>query len=101
MNQIDITKTMEFTRGVARFTRIAINPKTGLQAWRRSYASAALDRVEIIAPERGRYYPEEAQIKRRIRVDDPLLNNKIQFYLEHGTETFYPGDDPLKDSDNN
>ena len=92
MQQIDITNVLGFTRGEARFSRIANNARTGVQAWRRSYTFAPwLDRVEFIIPEDGKYYPGEA--KRHIKADDPKLWEKISFYLEKGISGFFPGDE--------
>ncbi len=94
MQQIDITNCREFTRGVARFSHIATDAKSGVQAWRRSYALEPWrDKVELIRPQGGKYYPEEAQIMRRIPANDPKLREKIDYYLEHGLSGFFPGDE--------
>lgn len=93
MQKIDITKCSEFMVGVARFSRIAADPKTGVEAWRRSYAQPWMDRVEIIVPEAGKYYPEDARIMRRIPANDPRLREKIDHYLPHGPAVPFPGDE--------
>lgn len=94
MQEIDITNRREFTRGVARYSHIATDAKTGVQAWRRSYALESWrDKVELFVPKGGKFYPEESQIMRRIPASDPQLRQKIDFYLEHGLSGFYPGDE--------
>lgn len=94
MQEIDITNRREFTRGVARYSHIATDAKTGVQAWRRVYALEPWrDKVEFIIPQGGKYYPEEAGILRRVSVNDAKLAEKIDFYLEHGLAEFYPGDE--------
>lgn len=92
--QQDITQVSEFTRGVARFARIATNPKTGVQAWRRSYVTEPWrDRVEFITPQGGKYYPDENRITRRVPANDPKLREKVDFYLEHGLAVWFEGDE--------
>lgn len=94
MQQIDITQVSEFTRGVARFTRIATDAKTGVQAWRRSYLTEPWrDKVELITPQGGKYYPEEGRIMRRIPANDPKLREKVEFYLQNGLSVWYEGDE--------
>ena len=93
MQQID--NVTEFVRGAARFTRIAADTKTGIQAWRRSYTFEPWrDLVELFEPQGGRYYPEESSIKRRIQANDPRLREKVSYYLENGLECWFPGDEP-------
>ena len=68
MQQQDIIKTGEFTQGVARFSRMDKNLKNGVEAWRRIYTHEPWRNVvEIFVPDRGRYYPQENQITRRIK----------------------------------
>ena len=94
MQQVDISNTYEFTRGVARFSRIAADIKSGVQAWRRSYLFEPWrDAVELFIPQGGKFYPEENLIKRRIPANDPRVKEKISFYLENGVEGFFPGDE--------
>jgi hypothetical protein len=94
MQQIDITQVAEFTRGVARFTRIAQDAKTGVQAWRRSYPLEAWrDRVEFFTPQAGKYYPDDSRIMRRVPANDPKLREKVDFYLEHGLAVWFEGDE--------
>lgn len=93
--QQDITNCSEFTRGVARFVRIATNAKTGVQAWRRSYPLEPWrDRVELITPQGGKFYPEENRILRRIPATDPKLREKVQFYIQNGLSVWFEGDGP-------
>lgn len=93
--QIDISKVSEFTRGVARYTRIATNAKNGVQAWRRSYALEPWrDRVELITPQGGKFYPEDSRVMRRVPANSPQLREKIDFYLENGLSAWFPGDEP-------
>ena len=95
MQQIDITQVAEFTRGVARFTRIAQDAKTGVQAWRRSYPLEPWrDRVEFFTPQAGKYYPDDSRIMRRVPASCDKLREKIDFYLANGLADFYPGDKP-------
>ena len=94
MQQI-ITNCSDFTRGVARFVRIATNAKTGVEAWRRSYKfKPYLDVVEFIVPQGGRFYPEENRITRRIPARDPKLREKMEFYLQNGIDGWFEGDEP-------
>lgn len=80
---------------MARFSRIATDAKTGVQAWRRSYLSEPWrDRVELIHPQGGKFYPEDSQIMRRIPANDPKLREKIDFYLQNGLSVFFEGDAP-------
>lgn len=91
----DITKVSEFTRGVARFARIASNAMTGVEAWRRSYFREPWrDTIEFIIPQGGKYYPEEKNIMRRILANDKQFKEKVDFYLSNGLDKFFPGDEP-------
>lgn len=102
MIPIDIQKTSEFTQGVARFTRIAVNEKTGVQAWRRSYLLEPWrDCVELITPQGGKYYPDETKIMRRIPEDDSKLQEKIDFYLQNGLSVWFEGDEKKSIYDDN
>lgn len=93
--QQDISNCSEFTRGVARFSRIATDAKTGVQAWRRSYQFEPWrDRVELITPQGGKYYPPEERITRRIPANDPKLREKMEFYLQNGLSVWFEGDEP-------
>lgn len=93
--QQDITQVSEFTRGVARFSRIAADANTGVQAWRRSYPSEPWrDRVELIIPQGGKFYPEEGRIMRRVPANDPKLREKMEFYLQNGLSVWFEGDEP-------
>jgi len=93
--QIDISQVSEFTRGVARYTRIATNAKTGVQAWRRSYTLEPWrDRVELITPQGGKFYPEDSRVMRRVPASDAKLQEKVNFYLENGLSVWFEGDEP-------
>lgn len=93
--QQDITNCSGFTRGVARFARLATDSKTGVQAWRRSYPLEPWrDRVELITPQGGKFYPEENRILRRIPATDPKLREKMEFYLQNGLSVWFEGDGP-------
>lgn len=94
MQQIDISQVSAFTRGVARFSRIATDDKTGVQAWRRSYPLEPWrDRVEFIVPQAGKFYPPEDKITRRVAASDPKLQEKTEFYLQNGLSVWFEGDE--------
>lgn len=80
---------------MARFSRLATDSKTGVQAWRRSYPLEPWrDRVELITPQGGKYYPPEERITRRIPANDPKLREKMEFYLQNGLSVWFEGDEP-------
>ncbi len=104
MQQIDITQVAEFTQGVARFSRIAKDAKTGVEAWRRSYLFEPWrDCVELFTPQGGKFYPEPHRILRRIAASSPKLRERIDHYLQNGLATAFPGDEvkSIFDEDNN
>ena len=92
----DITNTKDFVKGVAHFTHLSTDPKTGLQAWKRTYPMEPWrDKVEVFFPIAGRYYPglEESRMVRQIPANDPKLREKVAHYLEHGVDNIFPGDE--------
>lgn len=92
--QIDISAVSEFRVGEATFARIAVNPKTGVQAWRRNYIfQPSLDRIEMIIPVAGKYYPEQGKVMRSFP-DDAKGRERMEHYLEHGLQGWFPGDEP-------
>ena len=95
MKRQDITQVSEFTQGVARFVRIASNPTTKIQAWRRYYPSEPWrDRVEIFRPEQDKFYPMDTPAVRHISANDARLDEKVKYYLDNGISGWFEGDEP-------
>ena len=93
-DKINIANINGFQRGVAQFERIAQDPRTHVQAWRRHYPLEPWrDRVELFISDGRPFYPFD-QIKRFIRSNDPRLQEKLKHYLENGLERWFPGDEP-------
>lgn len=96
MQRIDITNCLIFEQGAAKFERIDRNPKTGVEAWRRSYLFEPWRNcIEVFTRDGGKFYPEAHKVARRFP-DNPQKWDRIDFYLQNGigSDTWYPGDKP-------
>lgn len=93
--RIDISTINGFSQGVATFTRVGMNPKTGVQVWRREYTfEPSRNRLECFVPVQGKFYPCEADgdIVRGISEGSQDCMKRVEFYLANGVNTIYPDD---------
>ena len=92
--EVNISNVFAFTRGTARFERIDYNPHTHVQAWKRSYSAEPWrDRVEFFISDGMPFYPFD-RIKKFVRANDAKFREKVDYYLQNGLESWFPGDEP-------